>query len=188
MIRMKKIVQKNDKILRARSEEVPVPEITGAKIKKVLREMDEALDAEPDGVALAAPQIGYSLRIFVISGKYFDTDFRERTKEELEAGTRNDNFVFINPKLLKRSAKKMEIDEGCLSVRWLYGKMKRSEKATVTAYDGSGKKFTRGATGLLAQIFQHEIDHLDGILFTDTAKDLVKIDPSEKQDEPKTKH
>ena len=62
--------------------------------------------------------------------------------------------------------------EGCLSVRWLYGNTFRSKKATITAYDGNGKKFTRGASGLLAQIFQHETDHLGGILFIDHAKDI----------------
>jgi peptide deformylase len=59
-----------------------------------------------------------------------------------------------------------------LSVRWLYGNTHRSKKATVTAYDEEVKKFTRGASGLLAQIFQHETDHLKGILFIDHAKDI----------------
>jgi len=65
---------------------------------------------------------------------------------------------------------------GCLkvvfSVRWLYGLTFRSKKATITAYDENGKKFTRGASGLLAQIFQHETDHLNGILFIDHAKNI----------------
>jgi peptide deformylase len=62
--------------------------------------------------------------------------------------------------------------EGCLSVRWLYGNTFRSKKATVTAYDENGKKFVRGASGLLAQIFQHETDHLVGTLFIDHAKNI----------------
>ena len=57
-------------------------------------------------------------------------------------------------------------------MRWLYGKTFRSKKATIMAYDENGKKFTRGASGLLAQIFQHETDHLNGILFIDHAKDI----------------
>jgi len=172
---MKKIVQKDSRVLRENAVEVAVSDMAGLKIKKILAEMNAALDACDDGVALAAPQIGYSLRIFIVSGRYFDPDFRERTKEEFEAGTRSDNMVFINPKIIKSSRKKMEVDEGCLSVRWLYGKMKRSEKATVTAYDINGNKFTRGATGLLAQIFQHETDHLNGVLFIDTATDVVEM-------------
>ena len=62
--------------------------------------------------------------------------------------------------------------EGCLSVRWLYGKTYRSKKAMIIAYDENGKRFQRGASGLLAQIFQHETDHLKGVLFTDHAKEI----------------
>jgi peptide deformylase len=67
--------------------------------------------------------------------------------------------------------------EGCLSVRWLYGDVERSTQATVTAYDEHGESFVRGASGLLAQIFQHEIDHLDGILFIDKAHNLEEVTP-----------
>ena len=69
--------------------------------------------------------------------------------------------------------------EGCLSVRWLYGEVKRSTNATIRAYDEDGKVFTRGGGGLLSQIFQHEIDHLDGIIFTDKAKNLVELKPED---------
>jgi len=67
------------------------------------------------------------------------------------------------------------MDEGCLSVRGKYGKVKRSEKTTMTALDESGKKFRYGGSGLISQIFQHETDHLDGILFTDKATDIENI-------------
>jgi len=82
------------------------------------------------------------------------------------------DLVFINPKISKLSKEKEWLPEGCLSVRWLYGKTYRSKKAMITAYDEKGKKFQRGASGLLAQIFQHETDHLKGVLFTDHAKDI----------------
>ena len=82
------------------------------------------------------------------------------------------DLIFINPKITKLSQKKGWVPEGCLSVRWLYGKTLRSQKASIEAYDEHGKKFIRGASGLLAQIFQHETDHLDGILFIDHAKDI----------------
>ncbi|MBI3888666.1 peptide deformylase [Candidatus Nomurabacteria bacterium] len=80
--------------------------------------------------------------------------------------------MFINPKISKLSRDKVWVPEGCLSVRWLYGKTYRSTKATIAAYNENGKKFTRGASGLLAQIFQHETDHLNGILFIDHAIDI----------------
>ena len=71
--------------------------------------------------------------------------------------------------------------EGCLSVRWLYGKVSRAEKARVRAYDENGKIFEVGGSGLLAQVFQHETDHLNGILFSDTAVDLREMPPEKRK-------
>ena len=179
---MKKILQKEESVLRKIAKEVPILEIKTTKIKKVLKEMSQALRSQHDGVALAAPQIGYSLRIFIVSGKIFDKDFltnrKERFSEEKKVGEvkkvekKIPDLVFINPKISKLSREKEWVPEGCLSVRPLYGKTWRSKKATIVAHDENGKKFTRGASGLLAQIFQHETDHLNGILFIDHAKDV----------------
>ena len=69
------------------------------------------------------------------------------------------------------------MEEGCLSVRWLYGKVRRSQKTLIKAYDENGKLFTMGGSGLLSQAFQHETDHLNGILFIDKAKDLKDVPP-----------
>lgn len=181
---MRKILQKGegDAILRNTVKEVPVKDITSPKIQKILKEMSEALASQDDGVALAAPQIGYLLSIFVISGRIFDRDFREGRDQRME-GVENTkqlpgkkqipkDMIFINPKISKLSREKEWLPEGCLSVRWLYGNVFRSKKATVTAYDENGRKFTRGASGLLAQAFQHETDHLKGVLFVDRAKDI----------------
>ena len=135
--------------------------------------MSQALKEQDDGVAIAAPQIGYALRIFVVSGKIFHKDFARFDKDtKIPEAEIPKDLVFINPKISKLSRDKEWVPEGCLSVRWLYGKTYRSKKATITAYDENGKKFTRGASGLLAQIFQHETDHLNGILFIDHARDV----------------
>ncbi len=165
---MKEILQQKEKVLRKNAKEVPLEEINSRKIKKVLKEMSESLLSQHDGVAIAAPQIGYSLRIFVVSGKIFRKEGEENIPRDV---------VFINPKISKLSRDKEWLPEGCLSVRPLYGKTHRSKKATVTAYDENGKKFTRGGSGLLAQIFQHETDHLNGILFIDHAKDVAPEEP-----------
>ena len=171
---MKKILQRDEKVLRQNAKEITLAEIKGPKIQKVLKEMSSALKAQDDGVAIAAPQIGYALSIFVVSGKIFDEDFTsDEGIPKNKKGIPKD-LVFINPKISKLSREKDWVPEGCLSVRWLYGKTHRSKKATVTAYDENGKKFTRGASGLLAQIFQHETDHLKGILFIDHAKDIAE--------------
>ncbi len=172
---MIKIVQKDNKVLRKITKEILISDITTQKIKKILREMSLALKSQSDGVAIAAPQIGYNLSIFIISGKIFHKDFVRGTEEELKKIPKTEipkNLVFINPKISKLSREKEWLPEGCLSVRWLYGKTHRSKKATIAAYDEKGKKFQRGASGLLAQIFQHETDHLKGILFIDHAKDI----------------
>lgn len=166
---MVKIVQQEAKVLRATAEPIPLKEIASPAIKKILKDMSAALAKEEDGVAIAAPQIGVSLRIFVVSGRIM-TEEGEKVKDDL---------VFINPVITGASKKKVEMDEGCLSVRWLYGKVKRSDKVTVEAYDEKGKKFTRHGSGLWAQIFQHEIDHLDGVLFIDKAKDLTEMRPKD---------
>lgn len=171
---MKEIVQKNDKVLRQNAKEIPIKEIATPKIKKILKEMSVALKSQNDGVAIAAPQIGHSLRIFVVSGKIFHKDFIKGEEElkKIQKKEISKDLVFINPKISKLSREKNWLPEGCLSVRWLYGKTFRSQKATITAYDENGKKFARGASGLLAQIFQHETDHLNGILFIDHAKEV----------------
>jgi len=185
----KKILQKEERILRHIAKEIPVHDIKTIKIKRVLKEMSLALKSQDDGVAIAAPQIGYSLRIFVVAGKVFAAGFPEQNTSQTDE-PRNDivplsidsdpvqeefavkDLIFINPKISKLSREKEWVPEGCLSVRPFYGKTFRSKKATITAYDENGKKFIRGASGLLAQIFQHETDHLNGILFIDHAKDI----------------
>lgn len=183
---MKKILQQKEKVLHQKATEVSIADIKNTKIKKVLKEMSTALASQDDGVAIAAPQIGYALRIFVVSGKIFATDFSNTPPRSDPSqstppsqGEKNlKDIIFINPKISKLSREKEWVPEGCLSVRWLYGKTFRSKKATITAYDESGKKFTRGASGLLAQIFQHETDHLNGILFIDHAKEIKEELPT----------
>jgi len=173
---MIKIVQKEDKILHQSTKKILISEITTSKIKKILKEMSLALKSQNDGVAIAAPQIGYSLSIFIVSGKIFHKDF-VRGKQEFEKIPDKEipkDLIFINPKIIKLSREKEWFPEGCLSVRWLYGKTHRSKKATITAYNENGKKFQRGASGFLAQIFQHETDHLKGILFIDHAKEIME--------------
>lgn len=158
-----KILDRDAPILREVAKVVPVKNIKSKKIKGILNKMKEALYAEEDGVAIAAPQIGESLRIFIINDKL---------------PTKLKSYVFMNPEIIKASKKKRKMEEGCLSTRWLYGQVKRSEKITLRAYDENGKLHERGASGLLAQIFQHETDHLDGILFIDKAENIQDIPPS----------
>ncbi len=168
---MKKIVQKEAPVLRKIAVPVPIEDILSPKIQTILQEMKDALASQDDGVAIAAPQIGYPFRIFVVAGKVAHITKKAKPEDVVP------DSVYINPVLTKLSKEKKVMEEGCLSVRYLYGKVRRSNKATVQAYNEHGVRFTKGGVGLLAQIFQHEVDHLEGILFTDKAKSLEEILP-----------
>ncbi len=166
---MKKIIQRDNKVLRQIAAEVPADFFNSKKLSSLIKAMNEALAEQEDGVAIAAPQIGESVRVFTISPRV-----HEITKQ-------NDiPLTYINPVIVKASKDKKAMEEGCLSVRWLYGKVRRSSRVTLEAYDEQGNKFSRGASGLLAQIFQHETDHLNGVLFIDSAKDIREIGPDKK--------
>lgn len=167
-------------VLREVAKSVPLEEIGTKKLNDIIERMKAALHEQEDGVAIAAPQIGVGLRIFVVNGKAMDMYRGEDKKLHTKDGAeKKEDLVFINPEIIKLSQKKKFMEEGCLSVRWQYGVVKRSEKATVTAYDEHGTKFQAGGSGLMAQIFQHETDHLDGILFIDKAKDLQELPPTQ---------
>jgi peptide deformylase len=182
------IVQKEDPVLRGVAQEVGPKEFGTPGLKKILKDMSEAMEKEEDGVAIAAPQIGVPLRIFVVSHRAFEfmdaEESEQNNTEQAQADkdirpVKRGDMVFINPVITKLSRKKRWMPEGCLSVRWLYGEVARSEKATVRAYDENGKAFTWGGSGLLAQIFQHETDHLNGALFIDTARNVETVTAEE---------
>lgn len=173
------IVQKDNPVLRQVARKVPLTEIKTEKIQTIIKQMSQALATQDDGVAIAAPQIGVPLRIFVVSKK---VQVYNRGNEEISAEELNKlkDDVYINPEITRLSRQKLHLDEGCLSVRYLYGKVWRSEKASLIAYDENGRKIKKGASGLLAQIFQHETDHLNGILFIDKADNIINQPPNEK--------
>lgn len=164
---MKEIVQTGHPALKAKALEVPPGEITSPKIRTLIAEMREALANEPLGVAIAAPQLGASVRIFVVSGNAL------AKRAEKAPGTVPDT-VFINPVFVKLSKKKKLLHEGCLSVRGLWGMVERSEKATIHALTERAMPITVNAEGLLAHIFQHEMDHLDGILYIEKADEIFE--------------
>lgn len=169
---MTKIVQKEDQVLRQQAGQVPLADIGSKKINDIIADMKKALSKESDGIALAAPQIGVSLAIFIVSDELLsmaDKSYK-RTGSDL---------VFINPQITKLSKEKHKVEEGCLSVRWLYGITNRSTRASISYYDEKGSRIERGASGILAQIFQHECDHLNGILFTDYAEEVWEMTEEE---------
>lgn len=178
-----KIVQQGNPVLRAQAKPVEKSEFAGKALQTTISEMNDALEKEFDGVAIAAPQIGVSQRIFVVSRKAFiiinDAEKQNGKAEKKTEKIPEKNMVCINPEIIKVSRKKVKVPEGCLSVRWYYGNTLRHEKATIRAYDENGKLFTYGGSGLIAQIFQHETDHLNGTLFIDHATDITELTAEE---------
>ncbi|MCC6199133.1 peptide deformylase [Candidatus Nomurabacteria bacterium] len=162
------IVQDPSPVLRATASPVPTSDFGSAQLASILADMKAALAAEDDGVAIAAPQIGVSLQIFIVAAKALG----KRQKEDI---------VFINPKITRLGRKREVLSEGCLSVRWKYGMVKRALTASVRAYNEKGNEFVMKGEGLLAQIFQHETDHLRGILFIDKATDIEDLPPPKKK-------
>lgn len=153
--------------LRAHSRAVTKEEFNSIYLRDVITSMKQALARESDGVAIAASQIAIPLRIFVVAPSSYEETAKHKP------------LVFINPTIIKRSKKTAIMQEGCLSVRWIYGKTKRSVACTIEAYDEDGVKFTYGGQGLLAHIFQHETDHLDGVLFIDHGFDFEEYTEEE---------
>lgn len=175
---MKEIVQDGTKVLREIAKPLPKKLFGSVELKNLIDDMAKALDKELDGVALAAPQIGISYRLFIVrKDRAIEvpiTNESEETSEKQEV-PKPEIEVYINPEILKTSRRKALRDEGCLSTRGIYGVTKRHERVTISAYNIDGSQFQRGAGGLMAQIFEHETDHLNGILFSDNAEQIVDI-------------
>ncbi|MGD9720817.1 MAG: peptide deformylase [Pirellulales bacterium] len=137
----------------------------------VVREMFELM-YQAKGIGLAANQVDLPYRLFVIN---LQSD---------PAATENE-YVFLNPVLIDRKGN-AEAEEGCLSLPGLYGDVKRSERVTLNAYDLRGQELTLDLEGLFARAVQHEIDHLDGVLFIDRLSATRQMAIKDKLDEFET--
>jgi peptide deformylase len=171
------IVLKGAPVLGHKTKEVPKDMFGTKELDKLVKRMSASVRSTRYGVALSANQIGLSWRMFVVRG------FVMAGMERKDSGADDiPDVAFVNPRITKTSRKKELLDEACLSVPGFHGNIKRSERVTVRAQSLDGKRFERGASGLLAQIFQHETDHLDGILYVDRAETVFEAEP-EDQDE-----
>lgn len=155
MSKLLPIVTNPNPILRKTSEKVNLEEILKPEFKDFLLDMEKTMLVE-DGVGLAAPQIAKNIRVVIV---------------------KNNKKVIpmINPEITKTSWSKVWGEEGCLSVPDTYGEVERYKKINVTYFDKKGNKKKITANNFFARVIQHEIDHLDGILFIDKAKNIQKI-------------
>ena len=166
------IIQPDNPILRR-----PAMRITdfGRELQTLIDSMLDTLN-EAKGVGLAAPQVGRSLRLILAR---LPDDEESREKYADDAGRL---YVLANPKIIRRSEETVEGTEGCLSLPGLLGEVQRNEGIDVAAQDREGKPIRLAAAGWLARVFQHEIDHLDGILYIDIATKVWRPDEEDVAD------
>ncbi len=143
----RKIITIPHETLRVKATSLKLEDFGTTELRTLVDDMAETMTAA-DGIGLAATQIDVRLRVFLVS-----------TKDGPQA--------FFNPKILSRSFLKVVMEEGCLSIPEVFGTVKRPRRVQLQAQDVEGKIFTVNAAGLFARVIQHELDHLNGILFTD---------------------
>lgn len=146
-------------VLSQKSEEVTD---FGSEIKTLVADMHETM-AHAGGIGLAANQVNVAKRVLVITIPYKKSKYAE-DEEETEQPWHNKAWTFINPKIIKLAGK-TRYQEGCLSFPEIYDFVDRAEEIWIEAFDENGKKFEFHAHGLMAICLQHEIDHIDGIVF-----------------------
>ena len=148
---IREIRKDGDDILKKKSKEI---EVIDEKIKQLGQDMLDTM-YKNDGIGLAACQVGMLKRMIVYDIRYIEEDAKK------------EGHILINPKIISRSKTMIEVEEGCLSFPDLYKNVVRYEKVTVEYTDINGKKKKINAKDIEAVVLQHEIDHLDGIVFLD---------------------
>lgn len=152
---IKPITKEPNPILHKIAKPVPIKNIADPELQNIINDMKETLNATPNGIGLAAPQIGQSLRIFIVKIPEYEG-------------------VFINPEVIEEGERTTILEEGCLSIPTIYGPVVRPRTIKVKAYDANGKLFKVRAKAMLARVIQHELDHLKGTLFIDKAERTYK--------------
>lgn len=141
----------------------------GPDLQKLIDDMIETMREAP-GVGLAAPQVNVSLRVITV-------EFGDEEDPEVPPKL----YVLINPEIIKPSRQTSSGTEGCLSIPGFVGDVERPEAVTIKGFNRFGKPMKLKAKGWLARIFQHEVDHLNGILFIDLAENVYRLEDEEAQ-------
>jgi peptide deformylase len=165
------IVAYGDPVLKKEAEEI---DQTFPKLKELIGDMYETMYAA-QGVGLAAPQIGKSIRMFVVDGSPFaDEEEEDDEPDPKAAGIENFKKVFINPIIEEEEGEEWGFHEGCLSIPKIREEVFRKEKVHISYYDENFEFHEEVFEGYAARIIQHEYDHVDGILFTDHLSPLKR--------------
>jgi peptide deformylase len=158
---VREIVTLPDPVLRLKARKVPAVD---DEVRQLINDMIETMRVAP-GVGLAAPQVGDSRRVIVV-------EYAEPPEQEGELAKPPKLYPLVNPEIVRHSSDLVTGVEGCLSVPGLIGQVERFDAITVKGLNRQGQPVRIKATGWLARIFQHEMDHLDGTLFIDRASEV----------------
>jgi peptide deformylase len=162
------IIHPNDAMLRKKTTDVSLEALKHDNTQKLIADMKDTMHAER-GIGIAAPQVNASVRICIINKDAFPKRFK------LDGAILAEDIALINP-YWERTSKKSETDlESCLSIPGWQGNVKRWKRINVVALDIQGNKIEFEAKGYLARVIQHEIDHLEGILYIDRTEDVWEI-------------
>jgi peptide deformylase len=140
-------------------------------LQTLIDDMIESMRAAP-GVGLAAPQVGESQRVIVV-------EYAEGSDEPDAEARKPKLYVVVNPEIVRHSPETVRGNEACLSVPGLFGEVERFQSVTVKGLNRHGRPFRLKASDWMARIFQHEIDHLDGVLYIDRATKIWRIEDAE---------
>ncbi len=176
---IRKVARMGHPVLRQKAKKLDPTEISSKEIQTLIQDMVETME-EYGGIGIAAPQIHESKSLAIIR---MDADSRYTTEGvHLKAGSSRFKdsegkpiTVFINPKIKIIESKKQEYWEGCLSVPGLRGAVRRPQKIAVEYLDEDGNPQTMTASEFSATVLQHELDHLEGILYVDRVEDKTKL-------------
>ena len=144
-------------VLRAVAQPVSLDIVSHQDFQQLIDDMERSMYAA-DGIGLAAPQIGKSIRLAIVA------------KEAFEG---RECLVMINPTVSKISSQQVAMEEGCLSLPKVYGPVARARSLTLTAFNRQGQPYTLQAEDLFARVIQHEVDHLNGRIFIDRASEIT---------------
>lgn len=164
----REIVTLPDSVLRLKARKVLAVD---DEVRRLIDDMIETMRIAP-GVGLAAPQVGDSRRVIVV-------EYAEPPEQEGEPARSPKLYVLVNPEIVRHGQDLVTGVEGCLSVPGLIGQVERYDAATVKGLNRQGQSVRIKAAGWLARIFQHEIDHINGVVFTDRATKVWKPAPEE---------
>jgi peptide deformylase len=172
---IKEILTSEHPVLRQKAKKV---KRVDASTQKLIDDMFESM-REARGLGLAAPQIGVSLRVLIVEMPADDTDdsVEALPDDKRHVSYSGEKYALVNPEIVKSDGEQFG-EEGCLSIPGYVGMVRRAMKVTVKGLDRKGKEVKVKGEGLLARALQHEIDHLDGVLFTDRLEkpeDLFRV-------------